>query len=66
MTEASKKILKFNQEYKSIKIPLVIYANTEPFLEKTFSFANVPTKSFTSKISKHTSCAYTLFTYCLV
>ena len=62
MPEAGDKIIKFNQHDKSIKIPFIIYADTECSLEKSFC-NNDPTKSFTSKTNKHTTCGY-LFTYC--
>ena len=67
MPEEYNKILKFNQEQKSMKIPFVIYANMKSLLEKIQTCDNDPTKSFTSKTNKHTAvCGYLLFTYCSV
>ena len=55
-----------NQEQKSMKIPLVIYTDTESLQEKIHTCDNVsivPTKPFKSKINKHTGCNYSLFTH---
>ena len=55
MPGAYKKYLKFNQEEKSIKVPFVIYADTQLTLEKTHTWDDVqivPTKSFRSKIKR--------------
>ena len=64
MPEAKNKILNFTQNHKSVKIPFVIYADTESLLEKIQAWDNDPTKLFTSKINKHTAGDYSLFTHC--
>ena len=50
--EAPNKILKFNQNHKSMKIPFVVYADNKSLLEKISSCDNDPTKSFTSTINR--------------
>ena len=57
-------IIKYNQGEKSIKIPFVIYANLESLLEKINTCYNIPKKSSTTKMNKHTASVYSLFTHC--
>ena len=47
-----------------MKIPFVIYANTQCLLEKIHACDNDPTKSLASNINKHTYCDYSLSTHC--
>ena len=57
-------IIKYNHGEKSMKLPLVIYANLECLLEKMSTCQNNPNKSCTTKINKHTPLGYSLFTHC--
>lgn len=60
---ACNKTIKFDQERISMKIPVFMSADTELLQEKLRIYENVhivPTKSFTSKINKHTACGYSL------
>ena len=57
-------IIKYNHGEKSMKLPFVIYADLEYFLEKMSTCQNNPNKSSTTKINKHTPSGYSLFTYC--
>ena len=58
-------ILKYNQDKKSLKVPLIIYAETELLLEKIPAYDdNNPEESSPTKRSKHTACGYSLFTHC--
>ena len=56
--------IKYNQGEKSIKLPFVVYADLECFLEKMSTCYNNPEKSSTTKINKHTPSGYSLFTHC--
>ena len=47
MPETRNKILKFNQNHKSMKIPFIIYADIECLLQKISSCDNNSAKSFT-------------------
>ena len=47
-----------------MRAPFIIYADTEPFLEKIDTCRSNPDNSSTTKISKHTTCGYSLFTHC--
>ena len=64
MPEEYNKILKYNEGEKSMKSPFVIYADLECLLEKMNTCHNNPGKSSTTKINKHTSSRYSLFTHC--
>ena len=55
MPEKDSKILKYNNEEKSMKVPFIIYADLESLLEKMSTCHNNPTKSSTTKINKHTA-----------
>ena len=54
MPEEGNKILTYNQREKSMKVPFIIYAYLECFLEKINTFHNNPQKLSTTKINKHT------------
>ena len=56
--------IKHNNGEKSIKLPLVVYADLEYLLEKMSTCYNNPEESSTTKINKHTPSAYTIFTHC--
>ena len=64
MTEKDNKILKYNHGEKSMKAPFAIYADIESLLEKLSTCHNNPEKSSTTKINKHTTSGYLLFTHC--
>ena len=51
-----------NHGEKSMKVPLIISANSESLPEKMGTGHNNPKKSSTTKINKHTSSGYLLFT----
>ena len=58
------KILKYNHGENSMKVPFIIYAGVESFLEKMSTCHNNPEKSSTTKINKHTLSGYSVFTNC--
>ena len=64
MPNEDNKIIKYNQEEKSIKSPFIIYADLECLLEKISTGYNNPEESSTTQINKHTPSAYSLFTHC--
>ena len=47
-----------------MKVPFIIYADLESFLEKRNTCYNNPKKSSTAEINKHTPSGYLLFTHC--
>ena len=57
-------IIKYNHGEKSMKLPFIIYADLERLLEKMSTCINNPNESFTTKINKHTSSGYSIFTSC--
>ena len=57
-------IMKYNHGEKSMKLPLVIYADLEYLLEKMSMCINNPNESSTTKINKHTPSGYSIFTSC--
>ena len=57
-------IIKYNQGEKSIKLPFVVYADLECFLEKMSTSQNNSNESSTTEINKHTPSGYSLFTHC--
>ena len=59
MSDEDNKILKCNHGKKSIRVPLIIYANLECLLQKMHSCQNNPEKT------KYTPFGYPLFTNCL-
>ena len=58
------KILKYNHEEKSMRVPFIIYAGLECLLEKMHSCQNNLEKSCTEKKTKHMPSGYSLFTNC--
>ena len=63
MPKKDHKILKYNHGEKSMKIPIIIYADLESSLEKMRTCHNNPKKSSTTKINKHTPSGFLLFTH---
>ena len=47
-----------------MKVSFIIYVDLESLLEKTNTCDNNPKKSLTTKINKHTTSSYSLFTNC--
>ena len=64
MPNEDKKIIKYNQEEKSIRSPFIIYADLECLLEKISTCYNNFEESSTTEINKHTPSCYSLFTHC--
>ena len=57
-------IIKYNHGEKSMKVPLIIYADLECLFEKMSICINNPNESSTTKINKHTPSGYSMFTSC--
>ena len=51
-------VIKDNQGEKSIKLPFVIYADSECLLEKLSTCINNPNESSTTEINKHIPSGY--------
>ena len=51
-------IIKYNQGEKSIKLPVVVYADLACLLEKISTCQNNPNESSTTEINKHVSSGY--------
>ena len=64
MPNENNKILKYNLGEKSMRVPIIIYADLESLLEKISTRHNNPNKSSTTKINKHKASGYSLFTHC--
>ena len=65
MSEEINNILKYKQGEKADKIPFNVNTDIEPLLiEKINACHNNSQKSATSKLSKHTTCGYSLFPRC--
>ena len=56
-------IIKYNQGGKSIKLPVVIYADLECLLEKMSACQNNPNELSTTEINKHKPSGYSIFTH---
>ena len=63
MPKEDNKILKYNNGEKSMNVRFIMY-DLESLLEKMSTCHNDPKKSSTTKINKHTSSVYSLFTHC--
>ena len=57
-------IIKYNHGEKSMKVPFIIYADSECLLEKMSTCINNPNEPSTTKINKHTTSGYSIFTSC--
>ena len=65
MPNEDNKIIKYNQEEKSIKsLFIIIYDALECLLEKTSTCYSNLEESSTIEINKHMSSGYSLFTHC--
>ena len=56
--------IKYNHGETFIKLPFVVYADLECFLEKMSNGYNNPEESSTTKINKHKPSGYSIFTHC--
>ena len=65
MLNEENNILKYNLEEKSMKISFIIHGDFESTLEEISTCSNDSKKSPSTKISKHTSSGFSIFTYCL-
>ena len=66
MPDKDNNILKYNPGEKSMKIPFVIYGDTECMPERISICSNNPEKSSTTKLNKHTPSGFSLFIVCLI
>ena len=64
MPKQDNKISKYNHGEKSMKVPFIIYADLELWLEKMSTCQNNPKKLSKTKINKHAPSGYSLFTHC--
>ena len=64
MPDKGNNILKYNPGEKCMKIPFIIYADTDYMPEKVSTCSNNPEKSSTIKLNKHKPSGFSLFTYC--
>ena len=64
MPSKNSNTIKYNHGEKSMKLPFVIYADLECFLEKMSTCINNPNESSTTEINKHTPSGYSIFTHC--
>ena len=58
--------IKYNHGEKSIKLPIVVYADLECLLENMSTCYNNPEESSTTKINKHTPSGCSVFTHCSI
>ena len=63
MPNEDNKIMKYNQGEKSIRSPIIIYADLECLLEKISTCYNNLEESSTTEINKHARYGYSLFTH---
>ena len=64
MPNEDNKIIKYNQEEKSIKSLFIIYADLECLLKRISTCYNNLEESSATEINKHTPSGYSLFTRC--
>ena len=64
MPDKDNNILKYNNGEKSMKVPFIIYAETESLLQEIYICHVNPNESSTTKVNKHASSGYLLFTHC--
>ena len=64
MSKEDNKIWTYNHGEMSIKVLFIIYVDLESLLEKMSTCHNNPEKSSTTKLNKHTSSSYSMFTHC--
>ena len=66
MPDEDNKILKYNPGEKSLKVPIIIYADLKCLLKKINTCQNNPEKSYTEKKAKHIPSGYSLVACCSV
>ena len=66
MPKEDNKTLKYKYGEESLKVPFIIYADLESFVEKMNTCHNNPKKSSTPKINKHAPTVYSLFIHCSI
>ena len=64
MQKEDNNVLRYNRGEKSMKVPFIIYANLQSWLEKINICHNDSEKSSTTKINKQAASGYSLFTKC--
>ena len=64
MPEEGKNILKYSPVDKSLKAPIIIYANLEYLLKKEKSCQNNPESSYTQRKAKHNPSGYSFSLIC--
>ena len=64
MQKEDNNVLRYNHGEKSMKVPFIIYANLQSWLEKINICHNDSEKSSTTKINKQAASGYSLFTKC--
>ena len=64
MSDKDNNTLKYNSGEKSVKIPFIIYSNSECLLEKMSLCCHNPEKSSTIKLNMHMLSGFSLFTLC--
>ena len=62
MPKENNKILKYNPEEKSLKVPFIIYADLECILRKMSACQVNPIKSYTEKKAEHEASGYSRVT----
>ena len=63
-SKEDRKILNYNYGEKLMKLPFIIYADMESLVGKIDTCHNNLENSSTTKINKHTTSGYSLFTFC--
>ena len=63
MPKENKKIIKYNHREKSMKIPCIIYADMECFLERIDTCHNKLKESSTTKTTRHLASSCSSFTH---
>ena len=64
MPEEGKNILKYRHGVKSLKVPVIIYADLECLLKKKQRRQNNPKNSYTQRKAKHKPSGYSLSLIC--
>ena len=63
MPKENNKVIKYNHREKSMKIPCIIYADMECFLERIDTCHNNPKESSTTRTTRHLASSCSLFTH---
>ena len=54
------KILKYSHRKKSLRAPVAYYCDIESFIKKIDTCNNNPEKSYTTRVSKHEACGFSI------